>query len=424
MSELKQDHDVYAPLQPAGEQAGTQARSPGPQDARSSAVRDPDKAGAPKAKPSSVSEASMLPVLGALVAIAVIFQIVSSNYFLTPRNLTDLVEQVAEISMIALGEVFVLLLAEIDLSLGSVTGLCAAVLAVVVTDHGVPWWGGILLMLAIGLVVGALQGSIVAYLRVPSFMVTLAGLLGWYGVQLLVFPHGLAVGVSSTAILDIMALFLPKTVAWILVACFALYGAGRVYGAARSRSHSVISTLRCVLPGVLAAALAVGVLNSYQGVPVAGVIVLGIVTVAWLVITKTRFGGHLLAVGGNPEAAFRAGVNVRRVRLTVFIIAGVMASIGGLMAVALVQSAGPRTGGGTILLEAIGAAVIGGTSLFGGSGTAWSAIAGGFVLVGISNGLELTSLDSPVKYVVEGGVVLLAVIADRYLRGRVSPATR
>lgn len=357
----------------------------------------------------------LLPVAASLIVIAVVFEI-QSQYFLTPRNLSNLAEQVATIALIALGEVFVLLLGEIDLSLGSIAGFCAGLLAVTLTVHGYPWWAALLLMLAAGAAIGTLQGSLIAYLRIPSFMVTLAGMLAWLGAQLLILGSVETVSISAAPILAIMGDFVPAAVAWVIVACIAAYVAAMLGRASRRGSAALLAAARQYLLGLAALVATVAVLNTYQGVPVAAAVVIAIVAAAWFLITRTRFGAHLLAVGGNAEAAFRAAVNIRRVRLAAFALAGLLGAMGGLMSASYEQSAGTLTGGGTLLLEAIGAAVIGGTSLFGGSGSAWSAIAGGLVLESIANGLDLTNEGAPVKYIIEGAVVLLAVVADRYLR--------
>lgn len=357
------------------------------------------------------------PVVVSLIAIAVFFQL-ESPYFLTARNLTNLVGQTSTVALLALAEVLVLLLGEIDLSVGSVSGVCAAILAVAVAREGYPWWAAIALMLVVGTVIGLLQGAIVAYGKIPSFMVTLAGLLAWLGLQLKVLGSVQSVSVFSREILGITSVFLPVLVGWGLAGLVVVYVAFSVWRELGSGSQAMKTAVMRTLPVVAVVVGAVAVLNRYQGVPVSGTIVVLVVGCFWWITTRTRFGGRMFAVGGNAEAAYRAGINVKRIRVAAFALAGLMAAASGLMSVSYEQSAGTLTGGGTVLLEAVGAAVIGGTSLFGGSGSAWSAVAGSLVLVGIANGLDLTSQGAPVKYMVQGAVVLGAVAVDRYLRAR------
>lgn len=364
-----------------------------------------------------VSFGSQFPVVISLIIIAIFFQF-ESSYFLTPRNLTNLVGQSSTVAFLALAEVLVLLLGEIDLSVGSVSGLCAAILAVAVSRLGMPWWAAIILMLVIGAIIGLFQGSIVAFLKIPSFMVTLAGLLGWLGLQLRVLGSVESVSVFSHPILGITSFFLPSVVSWLGALLILIYIAIRSWRESSIRGDGLARLIIRMAPIIVVIGGSVAVLNLYQGVPLSGAIVVLVVGSFWWITKKTKFGIRIYAVGGSSESSYRAGINVRRIRVAVFALAGLMAAASGLMSVSYEQSAGTLTGGGTVLLEAVGAAVIGGTSLFGGSGSAWSAIAGSLVLVGIANGLDLMSQGAPVKYMVQGAVVLGAVVVDRYVRSR------
>ena len=364
-----------------------------------------------------VSFGRQFPVIVSLAAIAIFFQI-ESSYFLTPRNLTNLVGQTSTVAFLALAEVLVLLLGEIDLSVGSVSGVCAAFLAVTVSRIGAPWWAGIALMLVIGVMIGLFQGSIVAYMKIPSFMVTLAGLLAWLGLQLKVLGSVQSVSVFSHPILGITSFFLPSVVSWSITLLIIIYVAVRSWRESYVRGNGLNRQMIRVVPITVVIAGSVVILNLYQGVPLSGAIVVLVVASFWWITKKTKFGVRMYAVGGSSEASYRAGINVNRIRVAAFALAGLMAAMSGLMSVSYEQSAGTLTGGGTVLLEAVGAAVIGGTSLFGGSGSAWSAIAGSLVLVGIANGLDLMSEGAPVKYMVQGVVVLGAVVVDRYVRSR------
>jgi D-xylose transport system permease protein len=373
-------------------------------------------------------ELGPLPVIFGLIVIWTFFQ-VQDHHFLTPRNLSNLILQIAVDGVIAIGVVLVLLLGEIDLSVGSVSGVTAAVLGVLVSIHHVPWWTGILVMLACGCVIGAFQGVWSAVIGVPSFVVTLAGLLGWLGVQLRVLGSEGTLNVVEPHIVSIMSSYLPQAWGWVLaLGISALYGAARLVHREQRRRAGLATLpaleLAVTLAGVAAVALiVVAVLNQWQGVPTAGVILVALVaSFAW-VTTRTRFGRHIYAVGGNAEAARRAGINVTAVRVAVFTLSSFLAAFGGLLAVSRNQAAGTLTGGGTLLLEAIAAAVIGGTSLFGGRGTVWSALLGSLVIGSVSNGLDLTSEAAEVKYIVQGAILLAAVTVDalsRRKRGAVS----
>lgn len=366
---------------------------------------------------SALSRGTAMPAIASLLGIALFFQW-QSPHFLSPTNLSNLAVQATLIAVIALGEVVVLLLGEIDLSLGSVAGATAAILGVLMTSGNLPWYVAVPLMLACGAAMGAFQGWWIAWLGIPSFVVTLAGLMAFLGMQLFILgPQG-TMSVFDPTIAALTGALVPVEVGWILgVGVF-----GAVLAIALIRTATGRGGIRLLVP-VLLAALGLGVIavfNSARGVPMAFLVLNGMLLVAWWITRHTRSGRHLFAVGGNAEAARRAGVSVMKVRWAAFTISGTIAAIGGLFAVSYNGSAGTLTGGGTLLLEAIGAAVIGGTSLFGGRGTVWAALFGALIMGGVSNGLDLTNADQPVKYMVQGTIVLLAVSLDTILRRRQS----
>lgn len=369
----------------------------------------------------SHGELGLLPVILGLAAIWTYFGL-QSDAFLTPRNLSNLVLQTSVLGTIALGTCLVLLLGEIDLSVGSVAGVTSAVLGVLVTNQGWPWYSAILAMLAVGAAIGAFQGSWIAYLRVPSFVVTLAGLLAWQGLQLRVLGSTGTVNVLEPNIAAIATSFLSDEAGWILVAVgVALYGSVRLSREARRRRVGLPAAPVPALvlrTGLIAGALLaiVAVLNNATGVPTIGLILFCLVIVFSLITTKTRFGRYIYAVGSNAEAARRAGISVSRIRIAVFTLASMLAAVGALMAVSRGAAATTQTGGGTLLLEAVAAAVIGGTSLFGGRGSVWAALMGAFVIGSVSNGLDLLGQAADVKLMVEGAILLVAVTIDALAR--------
>jgi D-xylose transport system permease protein len=374
-------------------------------------------------------EPGALPVMVGLALIWSFFEL-QDAHFLTPRNISNLVLQVSVSGTIAVGLVFVLLLGEIDLSVGSVAGASAAVLGVLVVDQDWPWWTAVIVMLGFGTLIGALQGAWFALLRVPSFVVTLAGLLIWLGVQLHVLGDAGTLNVFEPHITAIASTFLPQRWGWTLavLAVVCLGGARLAENALRRQARMTARSTPILLveTGVIAALLfgAVAVLNSAYGVPTAGVLLFFLVMLFDWLARRTTFGRHVYAVGGQAEAARRAGIGVTRIRITVFALAGFLAAAGGLISTARLQAASTQTGGGTLLLESIAAAVIGGTSLFGGRGTVWAALLGALVIGSVSNGLDLVGQPADVKYMVEGAILLLAVTIDAYSRRRLTVTGR
>jgi D-xylose transport system permease protein len=364
-----------------------------------------------------------LPALVGLVLVWVIFQTANPR-FLSAFNLTNLVLQIATIVTISVGVVLVLLLGEIDLSVGAVSGLCAAVTAVLSARHGVPAPLAIGAGLAAGAAIGGLQGLWVTRLRVPSFVVTLAGLLAWQGALLYVLGDTGTVLVGDPGITRLAGTFYPDALGWAVA---AVVTAGLLAAALLRRRRRIEAGLvPAPLGGVLARVLALGaavtaavaVFNADRGTPLAALLCVGLVAGFDFLVTRTRLGRHVLAIGGNAEAARRAGVAVDRVRVTVFVLASTMAAAGGILGASRLLAVNQDSGSGDLLLNAIAAAVIGGTSLFGGRGSAWSALLGALVIGSISNGMDLLAVSSSVKFIVTGAVLLLATTVDAASRSR------
>jgi len=362
------------------------------------------------------------PVIIGLVVIWVVFQSLNDR-FLTPQNLSNLTLQIAATGTISVGIVLVLLLGEIDLSVGSVAGVAAAALAVLTVRHDVGDVLGILLVLLFGAAIGTLQGTIFAKLGVPAFVVTLAGLLGWLGLQLyLLAPQGTINIPYNGFIAKLTHTNLGEAAGWVVGAVVVGLYAAAVLVDMRRRAAAGLPArpvhqvgLRIVGLAVLVGAT-VGVLNAWQGVPVALLIFVGLVALMDLVLRRTRYGRSIYAVGGNAEAARRAGINVAAIRISVFALASTFAALGGILTASRGYAAGQSTGAGDTLLIAIAAAVIGGVSLFGGRGSTWGALLGSLVLGSITSGMFLLQLESSVRYMITAAVLLAAVILDSLSR--------
>lgn len=364
-----------------------------------------------------------LPVVGGLVVIWAVFQSLNP-VFLSPTNLVNLTMQCAAIGTIALGVVVVLLVGEIDLSVGSVSGLAAAVLAVTLVQ--MQW--NLLLALAASVVVGCLAGLVYGFLYtrfgVPSFVITLAGLLGFLGVQLWVLgPNGsINLPPESWIVEFAQRMFLPPWAAYaVAVLTAAAYAWTRVRHARRRAAANLVAQGYGeigVRSGALMALLLLVTwyLNLGRGVGVMFLFFVVLVVVANIALSRTRWGRAVYAVGGSVEGARRAGIRVERIYLSVFALCSTLAAVGGILAAARLAAANQSSGGGDTNLVAIAAAVIGGASLFGGRGTAYAALLGIVVIQSISSGLTLLNLDSSVQFIVTGVVLVLAVIVDSVSR--------
>ncbi|MFI7076635.1 MULTISPECIES: sugar ABC transporter permease [unclassified Micromonospora] len=376
-----------------------------------------------------------LPAVAGLLVLCTIFSIMRPS-FLTAGNFANLFTQGAAVTLIAMGLVFVLLLGEIDLSAGFASGVCAAVLANVVTVLGYPWYVAVLAAVLTGLVIGTTLGFLVAKVGIPSFVVTLAGFLAFQGVVLLLMEEGRNISVRDSVLVAIANRNLPPALGWALTAlAVAGFAAVQLLRYRKRAARGLINDpLAMVLGriGILAVVLGVAVyvlnlersrnvlISSLKGVPIV-VPIIAILLVVWtFVLQRTSYGRHIYAVGGNKEAARRAGINVDRIRISVFVICSTMAAIGGIVAASRANSVDPNTGGSNVLLYAVGAAVIGGTSLFGGKGRVLDAVLGGAVVAVIDNGMGLMGYSSGVKYVVTGVVLLLAASVDALSRRRAS----
>jgi D-xylose transport system permease protein len=362
-------------------------------------------------------EAGSLPVLFGLAVIWGVFAFQNEN-FLSARNLTNLVLQIAAMGTMSVGVVLVLLLGEIDLSVGAVSGLAASVMAILNVEQGRGACLSIAAALAVGALIGAFQGVWFTRFRVPSFVVTLAGLLAFQGALLWVLGSTGTINVYDGVIAGLAGTFLPLWLGWILAAL----GMGAVLLAEilsmRRRASARLPPFsrgaigaRIAAVWVLAPAI-VAFLNADRGVPLALVLLLALVIGFDLVVRRTRFGRHIFAVGGNAEAARRAGIRADGIRIAVFTLSGALAALGGVFATSRLLAVNQSSGGGDVLLNAIAAAVIGGTSLFGGQGTVWSALTGALVIGSISNGMDLLAHASSVKFMVTGAALLLAVTID------------
>lgn len=368
-------------------------------------------------------ELGSVQVIVALVVIWTIFAL-ANDRFLTSTNLVNLALQIAGIGMISVGVVLVLLLGEIDLSVGIVSGLCAAIMAVLSVQHGWNPYLAIAAGVAAGAAIGLFQGTVVTALGIPSFVVTLAGLIGWQGVLLWVLGETGTVNLTDPKLTGLAGTFYPGATAWILAAIVVAAFAAASINARRRRvrvglpaAAPAIVALRVALAAAIAFGV-VAILTADRGVPLALLILLGAVVLFDYVVRRTRFGRHVLAVGGNEEAARRAGIPVRRVRVTVFMIASAMAACGGILLASRLLAVNQASGGSDLLLLAIAGPVIAGTSLFGGRGTVWSALLGALVIGSISNGMDLLAFPSSTKNMVTGAVLLAAVVVDALARQR------
>lgn len=368
-----------------------------------------------------------LPIIVGLIFIAIIFQSQNSN-FLTPRNFVNLILQMAGITMMAYGVVFVLLLGEIDLSIGYVSAVCGVAIAMLLRDPaaGWHWYTAIPLALLAVAGIGLLQGFIITAFRVPSFIVTLAGLLAWNGVVLRIIGRGGTVIIQDSVITGIANSYMPPDTVWgwvvagIFVAGYALVQ----FAQYTNRKRQGLSTrpltflvVELVLLTIVSA-IVVAVVNQDRGLPVVGIILMIALIVLTFIARSTQFGRYVYAVGGNQEAARRAGINVTRIRVTVFIMSSTLAGLGGIILASRLRSVDTGAGGGNLLLNAIAAAVIGGTSLFGGRGRVSSAVLGALIIASVENGMSLLNLASGDKFVITGIVLLVAVIVDSLSRRR------
>jgi D-xylose transport system permease protein len=365
----------------------------------------------------------MLPVVAGLIVIAIVFNSLNS-VFLSSRNLSNLLFESVPVGVIALGIVCILLVAEIDLSVGSVSGLSAALVAVLWVNKGLPVALAVFIAIATGAAIGALYSLLFNRVGVPSFVITLAGLLGFVGVQLWLLGDKGAVNLpyDSALVKFAQIQFVPEWLSYVFVLAAAggLFLTGFAHARERRRAGLAATSMSMLVVRSVAVAIAAGAfvayLNQSRGVGWMFVFFLGLVLLMNYVLTRTSFGRAMFAVGGNTEAARRAGINVKRIYLYVFILCSSFAALGGVLSAARLAAANQASGGADVNLNAIAAAVIGGTSLFGGRGSAFAALFGILVIQSISNGLTLLSLSSSYRFMITGVVLLLAVSLDAVAR--------
>ena len=372
-----------------------------------------------------------LPALLGLLVLCIVFG-TQSSVFLTPVNLANLLTQAAAVIVIAMGLVFVLLLGEIDLSAGYAAGVCGALLVIMITEMDYPWYLAFPISVLSGVLLGAVIGYLVAQLKIPSFVVTLATFLAFQGLLLLLVGEGGTIRIEDPVILAVENKNLSVSYSWIFF--FLTAGAYLLSGLLKFRKRKkvglvdnlfklwAIKTFALIAIGTLATwALTVERSNnpdlvSLRGIPYVVPVILVLLVGATFVLSRTSFGLHIYAVGGNAEAARRAGINVKMVRITAFMICTGFAAVAGMIFVSRANSISPTTGGSSTLLYAVGAAVIGGTSLFGGKGKVSDAILGGLVVAVIDNGMALLGYPAGIKFMVTGAVLLISATIDAVSR--------
>ncbi|MDQ0834038.1 MULTISPECIES: sugar ABC transporter permease [Streptomyces] len=372
-------------------------------------------------------ELGQIPVVLGLIVIWTIFQL-ENDRFLSAGNLSDISYFMSATGMLAIGLVFVLLLGEIDLSVGSVSGLASTVFAVFVVNHSMNPWLSLVLTILTGIAIGALHGWFFAKIGVPAFVVTLAGFLGWNGLMLWLLGSSGTINIPSDSgpvhLLGKSSFFMDQAIigAYLLAGLAVVLSLVGNFGEQRRRRAAGVphrATSEILLRvGALAVAsfVTAAVLNNAEGVSNALVIFLATLVIVDFVLRRTTYGRKVFAVGGGIEAARRAGINVPMVRITVFAISGGFAAVGGMFFAGVTASATLNAGGGNTLMLAIAAAVIGGTSLFGGRGTVWSALLGMLVIQSIQTGLDLLNMNTSIQYMITGGVLLGAVVIDSVSR--------
>ncbi len=377
-----------------------------------------------------MADLSSLPIVAGLCVIWLVFWL-ANDKFLSPLNLTNLTLQIAALGTLATGIFVVLLLGEIDLSAGIVSGLCAAVMAVLNVKLGVPGPWAVLAGMSIGTLIGLFQGLLITQLRIPSFIVTLAGMIGWQGALVWALGSTGTLNLRDSFITGIAGTFFKDAVIGALIGVLLATGYAAVLFLDRRRrltAHLPASSVPLVAARVaLVAAIvsaAMMIFYSDRGLPLAVVIFVGLVILIDWLTKRTVYGRHIFAVGGHAESARRAGIQVDRVRVSVFVLSSMIAAIAGVLAASRLWAVNQSSGSSDVLLNAIAATVIGGTSLFGGRGSAWSALLGALVIGSISNGMDLLTFESSLKFMITAAVLLAAVTIDAVARRRREAAGR
>ncbi len=364
------------------------------------------------------------PIVLGLSGIWLIFWLANEK-FLSPLNLTNLVLQIAALGTLAISVFLVLLLGEIDLSAGMVSGLCAAIMAVLNVKLGVPGPFAVLAGMIVGTGIGLFQGTWITRLHIPSFIVTLAGMIAWQGALLWVLGNTGTINLRDSFITGLASTFFKEVWVGVLLGALLVGGyAGFQFLDRRRRLDAGLpasSVQTLIVRATLVAVVVIGALVVFymdRGLPLAAVIFVGLVILIDWVTRRTIYGRHIYAVGGNAESARRAGIQVDRIRISVFMLASTVAAIAGVLAASRLLAVNQSSGSSDFLLNAIAATVIGGTSLFGGRGTAWSALLGALVIGSISNGMDLLAFESSLKFIITAAVLLAAVTIDAVGRRR------
>jgi D-xylose transport system permease protein len=392
----------------------------------SSSVRDYLRASFARIKGG---DTGILPVVAGLILVSVLFQALNDR-FLTAGNLVNLLVQSAVFSLLAMGEIYALLLGEIDLSIGFVAGVGAVLLAELVKPSvGWPWWAAIGVALIVCALIGVLQGTLITRIGLPSFVVTLAGLLFWEGVMLKILGTGGSILIQDKIINDIASGTLTKLAGWVVMLVIVLVFGVRTWRRdARRRDAGLVAppptlTLAKILTVLIGGVAIVLLCNTDRGIitPVFGVpwvilLVFGVLALWTFLLGRTKFGRYAYAIGGNAEASRRAGINLARIRTIAFMLCSLTAGIAGVVYASRLRSISTSLDGGTLVLYAVAAAVIGGTSLFGGRGKPLAGVSGGIVIAAIANGMGLLGFDASTQFMVTALVLLIAVTIDALAR--------
>jgi D-xylose transport system permease protein len=388
------------------------------------ASETPSKPAARHLSEMLANELRALPIIVGLVVLWAFFAF-ENSVFLTPLNLSNLLVQSTVTGIMALGLLFVLLVKEIDLSIAAINGVTAVLMAKLIVEFGAPPWLAVCVAIVVGAAIGSLSARWVTFVGVPSFVVTLGLGLALNGIQLLLLPRTARYGLMGTGIESIAQTKLAGPLAWIAYAAgLAVFVLLVVSNAVNRRRHGLHVNVggRIALPvvvGALFGAVIVAILNAHQGIPLVVLVFAVLLGVGGYVLSETQFGLYLYAVGNNDEAARRAGVNVPRIKVAAFAIAGGIAAIAGVIAASRTLGvgvfSGGGVGGGTLLLESIAAAVIGGVSLFGGRGSVHAALLGALVIGTVQNGLNLMGVENEVRLIVTGLLLVLAVSIDKLI---------
>ncbi|MDK1383799.1 sugar ABC transporter permease [Sinorhizobium sp. 8-89] len=365
----------------------------------------------------------MLPVAVGLIVISIIFSALNP-IFLAPNNLVNLLFDCATVGVISLGIICVLVLGEIDLSVGSMSGLASAMVGVLWVNSGWPIAAAIFVALMVGAAVGLLYATLYNRLGMPSFIATLAGLLALLGMQLYILgPTGsINLPYASSLVRFGQIMIMPDWLSHTLALVPGLVMIGKGMRTMHQRQAANLSSqplgaliIKALVLTVLLE-VAVFYLNLGRGVPWMFGLFVALAVILNYALTRTKWGRSMFAVGGNREAARRSGINVRRIYMSAFVLCSTLATLGGILSASRLASSSQQAGTGDVNLNAIAAAVIGGTSLFGGRGSAYSALLGIIVIQAISNGLTLLNLSSSLRYMITGGVLAIAVIVDSLAR--------